>query len=251
MTEIVTVPPASIADLAAEIKAARALSAKMRVAVVTAVESAVGRRVQTDQTGTGWIARSEDTYFAVGDRVWLLQQESTFLVGGRLSGEPGGIPIGAIMPFAGTTAPPGWLACNGSQISRLTYAQLYAVVGNGYGAGDGSSTFNLPNLEGRFPLGSLSGTYAATSTGGAATVALTTGQLPAHTHGSTGDHTHTVAGRATAGTATGGQNVSATTAGANLTSSTDGAHTHTSVGSGLAHENLPPYLTILYIVRAL
>jgi len=62
-------------------------------------------------------------------------------------------PAGAITAFGGTTAPTGWFICNGGAISRTTYAALFAVLSTAYGAGDGSTTFNLPNLEGRFPVG--------------------------------------------------------------------------------------------------
>lgn len=60
---------------------------------------------------------------------------------------------GTVMAFAGTQVPPGWLACDGSQVSRTTYAQLYAAIGNTYGAGNGSTTFNLPDLRGEFIRG--------------------------------------------------------------------------------------------------
>lgn len=64
-----------------------------------------------------------------------------------------GVPTGVINPFAGTTAPTGWLACDGSAVSRATYAALYSVIGDAYGEGDGSTTFNLPDLRGRFLRG--------------------------------------------------------------------------------------------------
>lgn len=56
-------------------------------------------------------------------------------------------PTGSILPFAGSSIPSGYLACNGSAISRRTYSALYNVIGTKYGSGDGSTTFNLPNLE--------------------------------------------------------------------------------------------------------
>lgn len=59
----------------------------------------------------------------------------------------GGDLTGIILPFAGTTIPNGYLACNGAAVSRTTYATLFAVIGTTYGAGNGSTTFNLPNLE--------------------------------------------------------------------------------------------------------
>jgi microcystin-dependent protein len=91
-------------------------------------------------------------------------------------------PIGALIPFAGNTAPAGWLACDGAQRSRVTNKALFEVIGTTYGAGDGSTTFNLPNMRGRFPLG-----VAASGTG--STLGETGGSLN-HTH-SGAAHTHT------------------------------------------------------------
>ena len=65
----------------------------------------------------------------------------------------GMIPSGAVMYFAGQTAPSGWLKANGAAVSRSTYAALFAAIGTTYGAGDGSSTFNLPDLRGEFVRG--------------------------------------------------------------------------------------------------
>ena len=62
----------------------------------------------------------------------------------------GVIPTGMVMPFAGYNAPNGFLLCNGQAISRATYANLFSVIGTKYGTGDGSTTFNLPDLVGRF-----------------------------------------------------------------------------------------------------
>lgn len=66
-------------------------------------------------------------------------------------------PIGTITPFAGTTPPSDYLLCDGTAVSRTTYSDLFAVIGTTYGSGDGSTTFNLPNLKGRVPVG-LDGT---------------------------------------------------------------------------------------------
>ena len=62
-----------------------------------------------------------------------------------------------IRPFAGSTTPVGWLLCNGDAVSRTIYANLFDVVGTTYGAGDGSTTFLLPNLNGRFIQGAQTG----------------------------------------------------------------------------------------------
>lgn len=66
------------------------------------------------------------------------------------------VPTGVVQAFAGSTTPQGWLLCDGSAVSRTDYAALYAVIGTTYGAGDGSSTFNLPNLTDRFIQDALS-----------------------------------------------------------------------------------------------
>lgn len=62
-------------------------------------------------------------------------------------------PVGVISLFSGTTAPNGWLICDGSAVSRTTYANLFSVIGTTYGTGDGSTTFNIPDLQGRVPVG--------------------------------------------------------------------------------------------------
>ena len=72
------------------------------------------------------------------------------------AGESEGVetfPIGMISPFGGSTAPVGWLLCDGSAVSRATYAKLYSVIGEAFGSGDGSTTFNLPDLRESVPKG--------------------------------------------------------------------------------------------------
>jgi len=63
------------------------------------------------------------------------------------------VPTGAILPYGATSAPTNFLLCNGTPVSRTTYANLFAVISTNYGVGNGTTTFNLPNLQGRFPLG--------------------------------------------------------------------------------------------------
>ena len=73
------------------------------------------------------------------------------------------LPAGAVMPFAMNSAPSGWLAADGTAVSRSTYAALFAAVGTTHGAGDGSTTFNLPDLRGIFVRGSGSQTISGTT----------------------------------------------------------------------------------------
>lgn len=91
------------------------------------------------------------------------------------------IPAGIIEVFAGDTVPTGYLLCDGSAVDRTTYATLFSVIGTTYGAGDGSTTFNLPDLSGKTALGS-SGSHALASSGGSTTVTLQETNLPSHTH---------------------------------------------------------------------
>lgn len=73
-------------------------------------------------------------------------------VGDKLVSGSSKTPVGIVSPFAGTTPPEGWLICDGSAISRVDYADLFAVIGTTYGAGDGSTTFNIPGLYSRVPM---------------------------------------------------------------------------------------------------
>ena len=108
------------------------------------------------------------------------------------------VQTGMILPFsaAAGSIPTGYLNCDGAAVSRSTYSTLYALIANTYGAGDGSSTFNVPNLAGRFAIGK-SGTYGLGTTGGGTTSSftpsgsvsvsvnnhtLTVSQIPSHSH---------------------------------------------------------------------
>jgi microcystin-dependent protein len=80
--------------------------------------------------------------------------------------------VGAIKPWTKSTAPAGYLLCNGAAVSRSTYAELFAIVSTTYGSGDGSTTFNVPQLQGKMPQGYDGNTYNLAGTGGANTVTV-------------------------------------------------------------------------------
>lgn len=177
-----------------------------------------------------------------------------------------GVPAGCIMPYAGATAPDGWLLCHGQAVSRTAYADLFAAIGTAHGAGDGSTTFNLPDLRGRIvagrddmggaDAGRLAGGIADRTVlggaGGAATHVLVTGEMPAHGHGVTDPgHQHSMqAGNPTPGGPTGraswgdGNNLS--------TFSTHGSGATgiavQNAGGGGAHNNTQPTLILNYVI---
>jgi len=100
------------------------------------------------------------------------------------------IDTSIILLYSGNSAPSGYLLCNGQAISRTNYSNLFTLIGTTYGSGDGSLTFNIPNLNGFFPIMGPS----LGSTGGSKIITLS--QLPSHTHGasnlSIGNHTHSL-----------------------------------------------------------
>ena len=167
---------------------------------------------------------------------------------------------GVVQLFAGSSAPLGWLICNGQAVSRTTYAALFAVIGTTYGAGDGSTTFNVPNLVNK----TVRGSNSLGKTGGADTVTLSTANMPAHSHGagsysaaSNGAHTHNSKRGADPGSQDGrGVNSYSRNAGIeNVGIQSAGAHTHSisgtsgSVGSGSAVTITNPYVMLHYIIK--
>ncbi|MBE6159927.1 MAG: hypothetical protein E7157_02645 [Lactobacillales bacterium] len=130
--------------------------------------------------------------------------------------------IGSIQIYSGTSVPTGYLECNGQAVSRTTYSKLYAIIGTKYGSGDGSTTFNLPNLSGRVAMGSSS-SYTIGSKGGEYTHALTETEMPSHTHTFTGNQTTTGSTANLSG--------SASFSGSSTPSSADGSHSHNIVSN--------------------
>lgn len=152
-----------------------------------------------------------------------------------------GVTTGMISPYAGATAPTSWLLCDGSAVSRATYSALFVIISTTYGAGDGSTTFNLPDIRGRVPVGKSADTEfdVLGETGGAKTHALTSGELASHTH--------TVG--LVAGSPVGAEVGIFSTSHSTVANINNGTETTSSVGSGTAHNNLQPYITINYIIK--
>ena len=175
-------------------------------------------------------------------------------------------PAGAIIMYGAATAPTGYLKCDGSNVSRSTYADLFTAIGTTYGSGDGSLTFGIPNLQSRFPIGYDGGSsYALAGTGGATTdtptlsgtnagTAITEAQMPSHTHDSWGNTWPS--GSWTGGTGTTQSSVTQTSGTLTTTSTlrtlatgSGNTHTHTWSGTSTAVDTVPPYLVVNYIIK--
>lgn len=178
------------------------------------------------------------------------------------------VPSGAVSPYAGASEPTGWLFCRGQTISRTTYAALFAAIGTTYGAGDGSTTFTLPDLRGRVVAGQddMGGTSANRLTGlsggvdgdvlgaagGAETHTLTEAQLAAHRHfvaaavsTSVGSPTLSNTQQVAQTNNTGGNgtyNLQGTSPDATVGRSS-------STGNGDAHNNVQPTIILNYIIK--
>ena len=155
---------------------------------------------------------------------------------------------GALQLWPGQTAPAGWLGCDGSAVSRTTYADLFAVIGTTYGQGDGSTTFNLPDLTGRVVLGA-DGTYTLGSTGGAASHTLVETELPTIT--GTIDAYAGDAGliRYASGCFTPQTQKAAPVNVDAYAQVVSYNSTKLSIGGGQAFDTLPPYTAMHYIIK--
>jgi microcystin-dependent protein len=156
------------------------------------------------------------------------------------------VPAGCVMPFAGAAPPDGWLLCYGQAVSRTAYSDLFTAIGTTYGAGDGSTTFNLPDLRGRVAAGKddMGGSAAGRLTapisgatlgafGGEQSHILSTTEMPAHSHSfGIGQHDAAIYN----GNVNGGDGTNQTT------------FNSSSVGGGGAHNNVQPTIVLNHII---
>ena len=171
-----------------------------------------------------------------------------------------GIPTATIVPWSSASVPSGFLECDGSAVSRTTYATLFGIVGTTYGVGDGATTFNVPDLADNVPVGK-SNNKALASTGGANTVAatgnvggstanatLSTAQLASHSH-STTFNANRFANFGFQGTYQYTINATVDKTTNNTGSSQGHSHNMSANFSGDATSVLQPYLTLIYIIK--
>lgn len=178
------------------------------------------------------------------------------------------VPAGILVPYAGSSAPSGWLLCTGAAISRTTYSALFAAIGTAYGSGNGSTTFNLPDLRGRVPAGldSMGGSAANRlsgapegsingsalgNAGGREGESLTTAQMPSHTHSVV--TSWPLGGDSDQDTGNTGYYMFKTTdadgAATYTTTNYNGSNIIGATGSGSQHNNIQPTLITNYIIK--
>jgi microcystin-dependent protein len=183
----------------------------------------------------------------------------------------GGIaPTGSLTMWAGAVASPptGWLACNGANVSRTTYSALFGIVGTTWGAGDGSTTFTLPNLLNKFPVGA-GDTYALAATGGSANAIVVS-----HTHTATSvvsdtalepqllsgnvaissnlgqlDGSYGITGTDLSQGSYVRDNISGNPFVKDVAASISVATTNSTEGSSATNANLPPYIAVGFIIK--
>jgi microcystin-dependent protein len=183
----------------------------------------------------------------------------------------GGIPTATIVPWTNSSAPTGFLECNGSAVSRTTYSALFAIIGTTYGAGDGSTTFNVPDLQDNVPVGK-SNNKALASTGGANTVAasgniagstanatLSESQLASHDHNLTAGNVSFKSGgnnpfwgpQVPSPNSGGPGNKTKALSGNSGNAGSGNGHSHNMSAnfSGSATSVVQPYLALIYIIK--
>jgi len=155
------------------------------------------------------------------------------------------IPAGTVMQSAAVNVPMGWFECNGARLNTNDYPDLFNAIGYTYGGSD--TSFNLPDIRGRVPIGNGGGagltTHALGSKGGEESHTLTTGEMPSHSHSLT-RRSNEDDGSYDTNNARQDESSAATTDRADL-----GPFNTNDTGGGSAHNNMQPYITLWYIIK--
>jgi microcystin-dependent protein len=170
------------------------------------------------------------------------------------------IPTGTIIAFAGTTAPVGWAICDGSEVNRIAYATLFAIIGVTFGGGDGVNTFDLPSLQGRAIIGAGQGNGLSKRSIGEAvgeeSHTLTISELPAHSHLIIDPgHAHSLVLPGSTGVTavqSGGPNQGVSGGGTWAVQATARAATGittSNTGGGSAYNNMQPSTVMSYLIK--
>lgn len=150
------------------------------------------------------------------------------------------LPIGIIMEYPGSNIPSGWLLCDGQAVSRTLYSELFSLLGTTYGSGDGSTTFNIPNLKGKVAVGKDENDTdfdTLGETGGEKTHTLSESEMPAHSHTPTSGNFCTTGNGTANNLVNSGSSYAQTSATANT-------------GGGQPHNNLQPYIVQNFLIKA-
>lgn len=172
----------------------------------------------------------------------ILRTQHADLFAGTTVGS-GNVPTGAIAPYAGTLAPESWLLCSGQTVLRSQYSDLYAVISNRFGGVTDGTTFRLPDLRGRVPVGAGTGTGLTTRSlsekTGTETHQLSIAEMPSHTHTPNGEADFLTWNGGTLGVASGG----------GLAQATGSPNTTGITGNDGFHPNMQPSIVLNYIIR--
>jgi microcystin-dependent protein len=233
-----TVTPAKLNSLAGSATISGIVNAEIDASAAIA-----GSKLADSGITTSKIADANVTTVKIADaNVTTAKIADGAITGAKLNSSVILVPTGAVMPFAMNSAPTGWLAADGTAVSRATYSALWTALGttsSPYGQGDGSTTFNLPDLRASFVRGAGSDGVATSGTFGV----KQTDDFKSHTHIDSG-HTHTVTG-ANSGYNTSGSGSWGTGYAANQTTSSASANIQSTGGI----ETRPRNIAMLYCIK--
>lgn len=193
----------------------------------------IGTEAPTDENYNLWLNPTTNKLYYKNNNTWVEFD----------TGAAANVPIGTILEYPSTTIPEGYMICDGSAISRTTYEKLFELIGTSYGEGDGSTTFNIPNMKGKVSVGYNDNETEFNSlgkTGGEKTHTLTISEMPSHAHNVTGVTQYP-----------NGVQASAYNAEASNTYYATGYWTRSSDNNGgnQAHNVLQPYIVTTFIIK--